>query len=810
MVWSLAKQAARRLHRRPVDVAKTPVSTGSLDAFFDRGFPTDRSELASSLAKELPRWVKGVWTLRDPSYETTLFEQLPRLLARLDPQVWFEAAPAWLRVACHHIRVGDKDALYDFLLRGGLDPKRHGGSLDAGRPAIHLPGWEDLALSRDLFVLTENETAFVGLVRRARWVDDALELTINAGMRLLEAPGESASAKAWWQGAELQVSPAAERFGHREAAWNETLDDCHWLVRIPENVLASAASEAAPVVMRVELAGRTVEAPVRAFDPESSAAALTARSIQGRWWGLDTQARVSPVSEPIRRTGTLVDVWRLETDAIVVEGTGPVGVAELVSPRGRLEATQITQDEHRFTATFAVAHDRWGFGSTALPLADYRIEIDGRPVPAHAELVAQAPHDLRAGHLSAHTFVTDGGAVALRLVKPRSAEENTMYGQRKLRSQYQELDLPVDDSVALFQCFWAEVATDSQVPIFHEMRRRIPNLTAYWGVSDHSVAVPEGAIPLVAGSARWYEILATAGWIIKNTEVGEYTVLRPGQRYLQTFHGQPFKSMGAKFWRETKHWPEFRVRWESTIRRSDFWSIILTPDAAADKWYRDNYFYQGQILSVGLPRTDPLLAADAQERRQAVRERLGIAPDHIAVLHATTWREDQSQGNNTATDPSFLDVAALAEELGDGHVILQRSHHSVARSQQDRLAAAGVLNVTDYPEINDLILASDVAILDYSSLRFEVALANVPMVFFVPDLDEYEGRLRGFLFDFEESAPGPIVRDSSQVARLVRVPHALRQEFGGAVESFNRRFNANHDGHAAERVVDALLMGERE
>ena len=143
-------------------------------------------------------------------------------------------------------------------------------------------------------------------------------------------------------------------------------------------------------------------------------------------------------------------------------------------------------------------------------------------------------------------------------------------------------------------------------------------------------------------------------------------------------------------------------------------------------------------------------------------------------------------------------------------MILQRSHHSVARSQQDRLAAAGVLNVTDYPEINDLILASDVAILDYSSLRFEVALANVPMVFFVPDLDEYEGRLRGFLFDFEESAPGPIVRDSSQVARLVRVPHALRQEFGGAVESFNRRFNANHDGHAAERVVDALLMGERE
>src|SRR5690606_5163798 len=150
-------------------------------------------------------------------------------------------------------------------------------------------------------------------------------------------------------------------------------------------------------------------------------------------------------------------------------------------------------------------------------------------------------------------------------------------------------------------------------------------------------------------------------------------------------------------------------------------------------------------------------ASDAQERRQAARSRLGIGPEQIAVLHATTWREDRSAGNNTARDLEFLDIAALAEDLGDDYVILQRSHHSVARSQQQRVGAAGVLNVTDYPEINDLILASDVAILDYSSLRFEVALAQVPMVFFVPDLDEYEGRLRGFLFDFEESAPGPIL-----------------------------------------------------
>lgn len=808
MVWSLAKRAARRLRGQQTRTPSKAVTPDSLRAFFARDWPVEPLQLTRTLAADLPRWVKGAWTVRDGAYLDQLFTHLPPLLDDLDGPTWQAEAPAWLRLACHHIKNGDRNDFLDFLGRGGLDVKRHGGSLEQGHPVVHLPGWESDEIPRDVFVLSENETGFVARIRRARWLGDDLELVITAGLRHLEAPGEMAQAEASWLGHELDVTLAKERFGHRTAAWNETLDACHWVVRVPESVLREAAAEGGYVHMRISLAGRDAAGDVRDIDEDSSAALLTPRAIKGRWWGLDESGRIAVGQGADRRTGPLLASWSITDDAIVVEGTGTAALAELVSPRGRIPAVSVTGDEHRFTARFPVTYDPWGFGPTALPVSDYVLEVDGSPLAAHPELVAQTPKDLHAGALSGYTIVRDG-TVGLRLVKPRRPEENTMYGQRKMRRRYQELDLDIDPKVALFQCFWAEVATDSQVPMFHEMRRRIPGLKAYWGVLDHSVAVPEGAIPVVAGSWEWYEILAQAGWIVKNTEVGEYTVLRPGQCYVQTFHGQPFKAMGAGFWRDVKHWPEYRVRWEATTRRSDFWSFIVTPDESADRWYRENYFYQGQILSTGLPRTDPLLAPDAQERRLAVRATLGITPDQIAVLHATTWREDRSGGNNTAADLDFLDVGALAEQLGDSHVILQRSHHSVARSQQARLAAAGVLNVTDYPEINDLILASDVAIVDYSSLRFELALAQVPMVFFVPDLDEYEGQLRGFLFDFEESAPGPLLRDSRQIADFVRNPHTLRQEFGGAIEAFNQRFNAQHDGRAAARVVDALLAWER-
>jgi CDP-glycerol glycerophosphotransferase len=142
-------------------------------------------------------------------------------------------------------------------------------------------------------------------------------------------------------------------------------------------------------------------------------------------------------------------------------------------------------------------------------------------------------------------------------------------------------------------------------------------------------------------------------------------------------------------------------------------------------------------------------------------------------------------------------------------VMLMRGHRFHAPSG----GGAQVLDVTTYPEINDLLLASDAAVLDYSSLRFDVALTGKPMVFLVPDLRAYTEETRGFLYPFTDSAPGPLVETTEEVVAALRDVPALARAWAARIADFNATYQPLSDGHAAERVVAEffapLLEGDR-
>jgi CDP-glycerol glycerophosphotransferase len=150
--------------------------------------------------------------------------------------------------------------------------------------------------------------------------------------------------------------------------------------------------------------------------------------------------------------------------------------------------------------------------------------------------------------------------------------------------------------------------------------------------------------------------------------------------------------------------------------------------------------------------------------------------------------------------PELLDLDATAAALGDSHVLLVRGH----RFHAPGASRVGVLDVTDHPEINELILASDAAVLDYSSLRFDYALTGRPMVFLVPDLDDYSAGVRGFLFPFADTAPGPLVTTTDEVTALLRDVPALAEEWRDRVRAFDAEFNPWQDGRAAQRFLDAV------
>jgi CDP-glycerol glycerophosphotransferase (TagB/SpsB family) len=503
--------------------------------------------------------------------------------------------------------------------------------------------------------------------------------------------------------------------------------------------------------------------------------------------------RAAPTPAPV-----VVDDLTVEDGALAVTASGDLSRLRLLGRGDVPVAVHVVR--HATGARLDLAVEQFG-ERTWLPSGSYRLVDGSRNVSVTEGLRARLPESWQQPHHRVRAHLGPLGGVVLELGAPLADDEVGAYAQQRLQTAYLADAEPVDPDLFYFESYAGRTATDSPRAIFEELRRRRPDVRAYWGVADRSQRAPAGAVPVLLRSREWYAVLARAGVLVLNTDTEVWFRRRPGQRLLQTFHGYPSKAMGIGQW-QAKDFRPSRIR-ELRARGVDTWTTILTPTPEMTRHYREQYDYDGPALEHGYPRDDDLVGPDASGRRDDARRRLGIGPDRTAVLYAPTWRDHLASRPRAAAMTDFLDVAEAARALGEDYVLLLRGHRFHVTQT---LAAGGarVVDVTSYPEINDLILAADAAVLDYSSLRFDFALTGRPMVFLVPDLEEYARGSRQFLFPFEDSAPGPFVHDTAGVVQQLLDP-TLAKRHADEIAAFNARYNPWQDGHAAARVVDALL-----
>ncbi len=486
-------------------------------------------------------------------------------------------------------------------------------------------------------------------------------------------------------------------------------------------------------------------------------------------------------------------------------GTVPEGWEVALEGPGAEVVGTVTLTGRRFTADLPLTWDPWGRTGVPLPLDLYALRVRPGAGAGSGEvrllLAASYQRRLLASvRLEAFRVlpVCQDRAPALRLQLPLQDDERGPFHQRRLQQWTAETDEPLDPTSVYLQSYTGRTATDSQRAIHDELRRTRPDLTVHWGVADLATEVPEGGVPVLMRTAEWYRVLATATYLSNNIDFERWWHKRPGQRQLQTFHGYPAKAMGLRMWL-AKRYPPRRLEAELD-RTSRGWDLILTPSPEMDQYYRSEYRYDGPIESSGYPRDDVLVSPEADGIRERTRALLGIAPGQTAVLYAPTWRDDLATSWRSAEMVHHLDLETATKRLGSEYVFLMRGH----RFHSARLRGGGsarLLDVTDYPEINDLILASDAAVLDYSSLRFDFALTRRPMLFLVPDLGAYSGDVRGFLYPYEESAPGPLCSDAGEVIELLRDLDGVHARYAEEYQRFHERFNYLQDGQAAARVV---------
>jgi CDP-glycerol glycerophosphotransferase len=354
----------------------------------------------------------------------------------------------------------------------------------------------------------------------------------------------------------------------------------------------------------------------------------------------------------------------------------------------------------------------------------------------------------------------------------------------------------------LFQSWGGKQYSDSPRAVYEEMRRQGRDEPALWVRRDTSVQLPAGTPSVLFGSHEYFEALATARYVVANDSMPTFYEKRPASNYLQTWHGTPLKRIGFDI--ENAQFGNRNYLNEFAVEVTK-WNQLVSPNPFSTEVFRRAFRFDGEVLETGYPRNDVFYAPDAEERRQRIREGLGLRPDQRVILWAPTWREDQRDARGRYTLPLPFDLSTWDRILQPDDVLLFRGHQLIQQTVGGMLRGLRqVRNVTLYPDIQELYLAADLLITDYSSVMFDFANTRRPMIFYTWDLDHYRDHLRGFYLEFEQTVPGPVVTDLERLRELLDdTPVDLAQT--PAYQRFVDRFCGLEDGAASARVVSALF-----
>ncbi|GGT92541.1 bifunctional glycosyltransferase/CDP-glycerol:glycerophosphate glycerophosphotransferase [Actinomadura citrea] len=469
-------------------------------------------------------------------------------------------------------------------------------------------------------------------------------------------------------------------------------------------------------------------------------------------------------------------------------------------------AVRLHWEDERFTAVFSPA--RMPVLGLSRPLVSGRWDalatVGGQeqPVVVRRHTLRDLPEPFEAGlhRITVRAQRTD--QLQLRVETALDDDERGAYAQSRIRSGHyrRHLNLPVRELV-VFDAYKGRQYACNPRGIYDELRRRETDLECVWVTENGQFGKPSGARTVLAGTREHYEALARARYIFGNWSQQEWFTKREDQTYVQCWHGTPLKKLGY----DVKKMPFKRtegVDWmEYDVPQ---WDLLLAQNAFSVPLFRRAFGYTGDVLESGYPRNDVLSSPHRDEIAAAVRRRLGIPEGKRVVLYAPTWRDDFHQAIGKRAFSLEFEIDRFRAALGRDHVLLLRTHYLV--TDRPRLRPGDcVMDVSVYPDISELFLISDVLVTDYSSSMFDFAVTGRPMVFFTYDLERYRDHVRGFYFDFDAEAPGPLLATTQDVVEALRDPAALETGFRDARAAFAARYCPHDDGHAGARVLDRVL-----
>lgn len=355
------------------------------------------------------------------------------------------------------------------------------------------------------------------------------------------------------------------------------------------------------------------------------------------------------------------------------------------------------------------------------------------------------------------------------------------------------LALPVDKKKVVFSSYFGRGYSDNPKAIAEVLLKRNSGAKLVWLVKDEKEAksLPEGIIPCPYDSPkRIFELSSARVWVDNCRKYERFK--KKNQYYLQTWHGFPLKRIEKD---AIDALGEYYAK--GAIRDSKKTDLLISNSTFYTEVMERCFWYDGEIKKVGTPRNDVFVNGDPEASRK-VREAFSYEDDRHLLLFAPTFRADHS------TDAYRIDASRLAKacekRFGGKWTVLIRLHPNVAKQSAELFTYdnESVADATMYPDMQELLCASDILITDYSSSMFDFALSRKPCFRFALDLEDYIGD-RNFYFDYEE-IPFPAAYSNDEMIGIVE--NFSEEDYLCKVEEFYSRLELLEDGKASERCAD--------
>ncbi|QDY65069.1 glycosyltransferase [Glutamicibacter halophytocola] len=396
--------------------------------------------------------------------------------------------------------------------------------------------------------------------------------------------------------------------------------------------------------------------------------------------------------------------------------------------------------------------------------------------------------------LCGRTFATPHGISAEQYLKQKWRRDLMEY------SEFFDVH-PISQGSVLYESYFGSQISCNPLAIYKHLisAKEYQGLTHYWVVNEQTeipeiVKNHEQTIVVKRGSRLFLKLLATSEVLINNVTFPHYFTRRDGQKYLNTWHGTPLKTLGKDI--------QTGFMEHANVSRNFMQAThLLAPNEHTEHVLVNRYdvegLFTGQVVRTGTPRIDEILGADS-EKTAAIRDSLGIHPDQKIVFYAPTWRG--------SLDTKYFDTDALLETLStlnsrDDVALIFRAHHMTEKLLEGLdidaiIAPQGISS-------NALLTVSDVLVTDYSSIFFDYLALNRPIIYHVPDLDEYKAE-RGLYLDLNE-LPGYVSRNRDELEEAME--RALTDGTPDVVlhRQIVQQFAPYEDGSAAAKTARVLF-----